>query len=219
MHLCSLEGERKRYFSAKKSNHKHIENCWAYEFNINFNRNEYDESQFDFEEAINSMLNMDKQEKSNSTNSKNDNKTSEGSNKKLPIHTILQIYSMCKELKHTEMYANKLVSSMLLDDRSLDSYTNRYDGMFLIEAKPNLYLYHRTLPEIYLSAPINNKEFSIVLNFDNEKLYKDLRSDLFDNRGNVVILAGIWHRDVDDNTYSTKITNKKQIRILNKKRK
>lgn len=219
MQLCSLDGERKRYFSAKKSNHKHIENCIYYKSNINFNRNDYDEDQFDFEEAIKSMLNMEKQEKSDRTDSKNDNKTSEGSNKKLPIHTILQIYSMCKELKHTEMYANHLVSSMLLDDRSVDCYIDRYEGIFLIEAKPKSYLYHKTLPEIYLSAPINNKEYSIVLNFDDEKLYKDLRSDLFDNIENVVILSGIWHRDVDDNTYKTKITTKKQIRILNKKKK
>lgn len=58
-----------------------------------------------------------------------------------------------------------------------------------------------------------------MLNFDDEELYKELRSDLFDNIENVVILSGIWHRDVDDNTYKTKITTKKQIRILNKKKK
>lgn len=216
LQLCSVGGEKTRYFSARKAGYKHDANCMYYNSQINFNRSMYDEEKFKFTDAINRILGLDIAQSSKSKNKSSSVNESKDKTKKKAISTILQIYSMCKELKYTDVYAGTPISGMLLDDRTFCSYKDIQEGTFLVEARINDYCYDPELKEIFLKAPINNEKYSIKLSFEDEELYKKLRNEIYDNRHKIAIVAGIWKKTSDNKAFRTVVRTMKQVRILNK---
>lgn len=45
-----------------------------------------------------------------------------------------------------------------------------------------------------METPIYNKKYSLTLYFENEELFTEIRKLLYDNRENVIIVAGKWEK-------------------------
>ena len=102
------------------------------------------------------------------------------------------IYSLCKSLSVRDTYAGKEIGSMILDDRSKYRYPKGCFGNRVIEATVDGRLYNNEKKEVYLASPINSKKYTFILSFSDEDIYKKIRSEIYNNRDKIIVIAGKW---------------------------
>lgn len=207
MYICSVDGIKSAYFSADLKGHGHVKGC-DYAKPNSFNPNKYDESVFDFGNLINNL--MQDNQKTNSKTSKTNNKKV-GPVKQHSIRTIRQLYDMCKSKPVDSYYNNIQIKDMLIDDRSLSSYTKGIKGNKLVEAILKTKFYDKNLHVFYLSVG----EYELILKIDdNDKLFKYIRNVFYNNRDKRIVIAGHWEKGNNYNEFKTNIRTKKQILVL-----
>ncbi|VWL85171.1 hypothetical protein OMES3154_00455 [Oceanivirga miroungae] len=118
LYICSISGSKNAYFRATKAHFKHIKNCYYGNSVANFDSSKFDEEKFNYEDAINNILH-----------------NSYGEHSIKPPRTLRQIYSLCKSFPVDDIYADRKIGLLLLDDRSEYMYQNGFYGMRIIEAK------------------------------------------------------------------------------------
>ena len=207
LYICSVDGLKNAYFSADQKGHGHIEGCFYAKQN-SFNPNKYDESVFDFENLINNLM---------QNNQENSSKTSKTSNKKsdtvkpCSIRTIRQLYDICKSKPVDSYYNNIQIRNMLLDNRSISSYTKGIWKNKLVEATLKPSFYDKNLHEFYLSVG----EYKLILKLDgNDELFRYIRDTFFHNQDKLIVIAGYWEKGDNYNEFKTNIKTKKQIMVL-----
>ena len=121
---------------------------------------------------------------------------------------------MCKSKPVTETYGNKEIGSIILDDRSEYRYPKGCFGKRIIESFPKRKLYDSTKKQVYLSSPINSVKYSFILQFADEILYRTIRDEIYNNRNKIIIVAGKWESSGIYNSFTAKITSKKQVVIM-----
>lgn len=127
-------------------------------------------------------------------------------------HTIKQIYDMCKSYDCNTIFNNQTIGQILIDCRSIYMFSRGIFGYRVIEAKCKKFLYNNQR-EIFLETPIYNKKYSLTLYFENGELFTEIRKLLYDNRENVIIVAGKWEKTEKFNCFGTKIMSKRQIKV------
>lgn len=209
MYIWSLDGVSASYFGASRS-HGHMKGCAYYSLN-EFNPNKYNEDKFEFENAL-SALTMP-------TNPQTKNETPGdhgiGSVTPKPLHTLFQIYSMCKAEDCSGTYNGITIGQMLLDNRSFYMYPKGVFGWRIIEGKCRKpYFYDSTKKEIYLTVSTDSEEYTFTLKFDDEDLFKEIKNDIFPNREYLIIVAGKWGNSGIFNVFCSAFSSTKQLKII-----
>ena len=210
LYICAVDGSKSAYFRATKPNFKHINNCPFGNSSIEFDSNDYDESQFIYEDAINNLLCKTKQSSQKSTPSAHGT----GEPGAHPPRTLRQIYSMCKSLSVRDTYAGKEIGSMILGDRSKYRYPKGCFGNRIIEATVDGRLYNDEKKEVNLASPINSKKYTFILSFSDEDIYKKIRSEIYNNRDKIIVIAGKWASSGEYNKFTSKVNETKQVAII-----
>lgn len=212
LHICAIDGSRDAYFRATKAEFPHILDCPFGSKDVDFNKDEFDETEFVFDSAINSLCAVTgKREKSHVSSSYNVGKV-----QKHPPRTLRQIYSLCKSYHVTDTYGNKEIGEMILDDRSEYRYPKGCFGYKIIEATVKRIIYDNVKKQIYLEAPINSKKYSFVLQFEDDALYKNIRDEIYNNKNKIIIVAGKWEKSDTYNCFQTQMQGRKQIAVIKK---
>ena len=175
-----------------------------------FDSNDYDESQFVYEDAINNLLCNTEQSSQKSIPSAHET----GESGAHPPRTLRQIYSLCKSLSVRDTYAGKEIGSMILDDISKYRYPKGCFGNRIIEATVDGRLYNNEKKEVYLASPINSKKYTFILSFSDEDYYKKMRSEIYNNRDNIIVIAGKWELSGEYNKFTSKVYGTKQVAII-----
>lgn len=214
MFLRSYDGERNSFFAASRKT-GHIEHC-PYGSDNTFNPDLVNEEEFNAEFAISNLMNLLENSKKSMENKKitinKVEKEKEKTDKENIPHTIKQIYDMCKSYDCNTIFNNQTIGQILIDCRSIYMFSRGIFGYRVIEAKCKKFLYNNQR-EIFLETPIYNKKYSLTLYFENEELFTEIRKLLYDNRENVIIVAGKWEKTEKFNCFGTKIMSKRQIKV------
>ncbi|WP_156177877.1 hypothetical protein [Bacillus sp. SA1-12] len=132
-----------------------------------------------------------------------------------PLRTIRRIYSMCKNCDYSDTYNGLTIGKMLLDNRSIHMYPKGVFGWRIIEAKPKRpHFYNSTKMEISLFASTIGEEYTFILNFDDEVLFKKIKNDIFPNRESLIVVAGQWISSGTFNVFYIKFSSNKQLAII-----
>jgi hypothetical protein fgonA2_06277 len=212
LYICAVDGSKSAYFRATKPNFKHIKNCPFGNSITEFDSNDYDESQFIYEDAINNLICNTNQSSQKSISSAH--RTGEPSAH--PLRTLRQIYSLCKSFPVGNTYAGKEIGSMILDDRSEYRYPKGCFGYKIIEAIVDGKLYDDNKKEVYLFSPIKSKKYAFILSFSDEDNYKKIRSEIYNNSNKIIVIAGKWESSGEYNKFISKVYGKKQVAIIKK---
>lgn len=205
MYVRNLDGVSKAYFAAIKS-HSHVNGC-PYT-SRGFQPNLYVEKGFEFEKALLSLTVPSKPQLMSEI--PGEHGTGEVTPK--PIHTIRQIYSMCKSYDCSDLYNGKIIGQMLLDERSAYMYPKGVFGWKLIELKYRYYSSDKK--EIAFVCLPNGTKYTFIVKFGNEGLFKEIRKNVYENRNHLIIVAGEWNSSGKYNTFCTEIKSKKQMTIV-----
>ena len=209
LHICAIDGCKKAYFGATQKDYPHIKKCSFAADSSEFNDDEFDESKFNFENAMaNLFVSTDKPQKR-----KGPGEHESGDVKKHPPTTLRQIYLMCKSRPIADMYGNEEIGAMILDDRSLYRYPKGCFGNRIIEACVRGRFYDDKSRKITVYAPIQNPKYSFQLQFEeaDEDVYHAIRKALYNNQEKIVVIAGKWEKTEIFNCFSSKCYGRKQI--------
>lgn len=212
MYLCVNNGNNISYFSANRKGYGHITNCWA-AANKNFDKDNYDESRFSFNDLMSSLLQNSNQNVAHSNRINNHNNTNNRNpNATKVINSVRNLYLMCKALSPSDQYNNYAVENMLVDDRVKGKYTNGFKGNKLVECSIPNYFYNRGEKKLFLEY----EDFDITLNFDDRDLLNQFIKKIFSlkTKNKVAIVAGNWTNN-GNREVETMIENGKQIWLRN----
>lgn len=215
LYICALNGSNSAYFRATKAEFNHIKSCPFGNSNIEFDSNKYDESKFIYDNAINNLLCTTKTTSPATVSSAHGT----GEPSAHPPRTLRQIYSLCKSLPVGDTYASQKIELMILDDRSEYRYPKGCFGNKIIEAIVNGKIYNDKKKEVYLAAPVNSKKYTFILSFSDETLYRKIRTETYNNRDKIIVLAGRWELSGVYNKFTLKVYGKKQVMIMKNKNK
>ncbi len=210
LYICAIDGSKKAYFRATKKGFPHISKCAFGSSTDEFNADEFDEASFVFDNAMENLYIVTSSQKLQKMSGNHN----QGAVKKHPPRTLRQIYLMCKSKPVTELYGDKVIGSMILDDRSEYRYPNGCFGNRIVEALPRKRLYDDDNMQLYLSAPIKSGKYSFVLQFTDDNLYRMIRKEIYNNRDKIIIIAGRWKKSGIYNRFVTEVISKKQIAVI-----
>lgn len=210
MYISNIDGVSASYFRVLPT-HRHAEGC-PYSISNGFDPNKFDENNFDFNNALLSLMMTSKSQIKNASLEKYEN----GKMNPKPPRTIRQIYSMCKSYNYYDSYNGIAIGKMLVDNRSIRMYPKGIFGWRIIETKckrPNFY--DSTKMEISLVIAFTDKnEYTFVLKFDNEKLFREIRNVIFQNKEYLIVVAGEWKSSGTFNIFQTNFSSRKQLLII-----
>lgn len=210
MYLSNLEGLSASYFRASRVSHKHIAGC-PYHALTRFDANNHDENAFSFEDALTAMMRAEHTPKKKEIPGRH----TEGTSTAKPLRTIKEIYSMCKNHSFTEKYNSVIIGEMLVDNRSINRYSEGVSGVKLIEGKcKKPYFYNSDQQEIYLVVTGMKETYTFTLKFEDEKLFKEIKNRAFANKNHTMLAAGYWTSTEMPKKFSAIVTSKKQFAIV-----
>lgn len=210
LYVCAVDGSRSAYFSATKAKYPHVPGCPFGSKDVAFEENKFDQTQFVFDQAMDNLYSVTAESKSSKTPSG----YSKGEVKKHPPRTLKQIYSMCKSYPIDDIYGNKEISEMILDDRSAYRYPKGCFGYRIIEAVTKGKLYDDKQKQIYLAAPKSSTKYSFILSFLDNKTYILLRNEIYNNRDKIIVVAGKWEKTEKYNVFLSEIRGRKQVVVI-----
>ena len=214
LHICAVDGSRKAYFRATHKQFPHIDNCPFASSANHFDSDKFNEQAFSFDDAINNLF-LVKKESERNRNQRNIGEHNNGEPNKQPIKTLRQIYSMCKSRPVTDMYAGKKIRDMILDDRSAYYYTKGCFGNKIVEARRQVgYFYEDKSKKIFLKAPTESGKDTFVLQFDEEKIYNKIRTEIYNNRDRLFVVAGKWERIKQYDYFISNIYSDRQVKVI-----
>lgn len=210
LYICAIDGSKSAYFRATKSAYKHIKNCSYGNSSVEFDENKFDESKFIFDNAIDNLILATTTPKE----AENASGHSTGEPKAHPPRTLKQIYAMCKSIPVNSKYADKEIGEMLLDDRSEYRYPKGCFGKRIIEATVKGKIYDNEKKQIYLVAPMGSQKYSFVLSFSDENKYRAIRSEIYNNKDKLIVVAGEWKSSGTYDSFVTNIYGERQVTII-----
>lgn len=198
------------YFAANR-NSRHRKGCTF--ASIGFDISRYDTKGFDVDKFVSRLLH--ESEGSASRESKRESNNDAGHPTVLPIRTLNVLYDICKSHKIND-YINKVtVFSLLLDERTFLNYPIE-DGQFKIvecRAKKGMKIrYDKDKQMVVTLGP--NRLDRFTLQFPNRDLFWEIKDKMYTNSNRLFVVAGIWEKEENNNSYACDIVNKKQVLIV-----
>lgn len=162
MYLCNLKNPDIRpYFRATQKSHPHIKDCKYTK--ISFKIEDFDETTFDFEKATESVMKPSRTGQESTTRGE----TGQKRRRKLPPHTIKQIYELAISNSIDFEYNGIKMWQLLADKRSAHIY---YKGVF-----------RKCLVEGFFAGFNTNKNYIRMKYFINDSNLHYLRLKFYDN--------------------------------------
>ncbi len=88
-------------------------------------------------------------------------------------------------------------------------------GWRIIEGKcKRPYFYDSTKKEIMLTASTDGEEYTFILKFGEEALFKEIKNDIFPNKEYLIVVAGKWSNSGIFNVFCSTVSSKKQLAII-----
>lgn len=213
LYLCSVDGLTAPYFRATRKEFPHSKDCF-YRKNIDINTDSLKESNFDFDDIVNNLLQTSLKVGSSTVNKKEfDGGANTSENRIERIKTLRQLYLFLKSKDVREIYNNSTIGFMLLDNRSLSMNTKGVFGNKLIEAKVSNGRFYDKDNLVISFQMINSSDYTFLLKFNNETFFKEIIQTVYNNREEIFILVGNWAKE-SFNCFYSNCTSKKQIYIL-----
>lgn len=210
LYICAIDGSKQAYFRATKPNHGHVDGCEYGESNAGITEEQFDETQFVYEDAIDNLFSATQNQKKKTIPSGH----TQGKPKKHPPRTIRQIYFVLKQHHPNQQYGDRKVADMLLDDRSVKRYPKGCFGKRIIEAYAKQRLYDVAKKQIYLTAPLTDKTYTFILEFDEPNTFYTIKNTIYNNREKKIVVAGDWKRAEKYNHFISIVNSRKQIAII-----
>ena len=108
----------------------------------------------------------------------------------------------------------KKIESMILDNRDEYRYSKECFGNKIIESIVNRKIYNDKKKEVYLAVPVNSKKYVLTLTFSDESLYKEIRTEIYNNRDKIIVIAGRWKSADKSNEIVSEVYGKKQVMVI-----
>ena len=210
LHICAVDGSKKAYFRATQSQFPHVPKCAFSASSREFDAEEFDECAFVFDNAMDNLFAVTRKQ----ITSKSPGTHGTGKPKKHPPRTLRQMYLMCKSYPVTERYGDKEISGMILDDRSIYRYPKGCFGYKIIESCVNGKIYDNIKKQIFLTAPIESKKYSFILQFYDDDVYRIVRDEIYNNRDKFFAVAGKWEKSGVFNCFISDICSRKQVALI-----
>ena len=201
IYIWGVNGEKSAYFRSK-GEPGHIEGCFASSKENSYNPNDTIIDDFDANDTISKMM-IPERKQSGTRKTKQKAGLGNGEADLIIPHTIRQVYDVVN---------NQKIGYILYDERSAYMYPKGIFGNRLIEAKCMSYFYDKN--SVFLETPITEAKYQLELKIKDLKLLKDIREKLFNNRNNVIVVAGNWQPSGTWNRFATDFNTMKQIKIL-----
>lgn len=103
---------------------------------------------------------------------------------------------------------------MILDNRDEYRYSKECFGNKIIESIVNRKIYNDKKKEVYLAVPVNSKKYVLTLTFSDESLYKEIRTEIYNNRDKIIVIAGRWKSADKSNEIVSEVYGKKQVMVI-----
>ncbi len=122
---------------------------------------------------------------------------------------------MCKSRPVTDMYAGKKIRDMILDDRSAYYYTKGCFGNKIVEARRQAgHFFEDESKRVFFKAPTESGKYTFVLQFDEEKIYGKIKTEIKKNRDKLFIVAGKWESAEKYNHFISNIYSDRQVKVI-----
>lgn len=204
--LCSLEGEKKPYFAARRQQ-KHSAYC-TIDTDV-FDPSKYDPELFDYTQLMNDLMLDSFLSKGNDTYTANRNKS--GSGNVIGINSLAKLYMLCKSMNHNSTYGTMRIRSMLCDDRSNYLYSKILQQKCLIECTYKFY--KKETQSIHFSYPLNPElpnQYNVKLIIPDETLFWETTHKIYNRKDLPIVIAGDW-KQIAAKNISCKLTSSKQL--------
>ena len=175
MILCKAGTEDAYFRSKNKRDHVSAE---CIKNSIIFRPDIYDENLFDLNFAFSSILG--KNHAIQTISRGNTGARQEiGNYRKLRIHTLPALYSMCLLKKKHERYNGVLIDDILADGENYVRYSSGIQGFKVVES--SFYFYTDSDMSIMLNYPLNNrgKNSWVKIKFEDKNLYQSQKEKLY----------------------------------------
>ena len=209
------------HFYAKAPEGKHSELC-SYAKLDAYNPDNFNEEAFNFKNAIAALQSIDKPRKTNQQSKNSVDKNC--SEVRKPPMSLKYIHLMLKNHDCNELIGGIKVAEMLLDNRSVDGYSNDFWGNKIVEARlsPILPFYEtreplstkikwrletmpieqkiQYLPVLHLSLTSDQQELLFDIYFRDIEMFWKTIHGIWGGRGKTspknhfVVVAGQWHK-------------------------
>lgn len=68
--------------------------------------------------------------------------------------------------------------------------------------------------KIFLKAPTESGKYTFVLQFDEEKIYNKIRTEIYNNRDRLFVVAGKWERIKQYDYFISNIYSDRQVKVI-----
>lgn len=203
IYLCNLSNpDIKPYFRATKNNHPHVKDC-SYA-NLSFNSKDYYEPAFDFDQATKNVM-----KPPSSKPSDNVIKPSL-SHRKLPPHTIKQIYELAISHDINYNYNGIKMWQLLADKRSSHIYSKGLFRKCLVESYFAGYNTYKNYIRMKYYIDSNNFHYMRLV-FNDNKVFSKTINIILEAKPSPIIVWGDWK--AIDYYFKTTIYNTSQIYV------
>lgn len=190
MILCKA-GTEDAYFRSKDKK-EHI-NADCIKNSIVFKPDKYEEQLFDLDFAFESMLGKNHTQKSINRGNTGTRQGNVGNHRRIRIHTLPTLYSMCISKAKDERYNGILIDDIFADNENYERYSIGIQGYKIVET--SFYFYTNPNKSITLNYPLDNKgkDSWVKIIFENKDLYESQKAKLHHSLHiEPIIIAGEW---------------------------
>ncbi len=213
MTLCKA-GTSDAYFKSKQNHKREHISVDCVKNSIVFCPDQYDETLFDLDFAFESMLGKNNTVQTINRGTTGTKQGNVGNNRRIRIHTLATLYSMCISKNKYETYNGFLIDDILADNENYERYADGIEGYKIVETS----YYHKIKDEyaLRLNYPVNNKGISswVKVSFESKSLFWDQYDKLKESMHiEPIIIAGDWRKVKDNDSYHSEciIYDDKQI--------
>lgn len=132
---------------------------------------------------------------------------------KLDLELLLSV-NIIGSLPVNDKYGEKEIGNMLLDERSLFRYPKGCFGNRIIESFAGKKFYDDNKQQIYVVVSSSKAQYSFILQFQDEKNYKIVRNEIYNNKNRIIVVAGNWKSSGIYNCFLTEVIGRKQIAVI-----
>lgn len=211
MLLCKV-GTNDAYFRSKhKEDHISID---CVKNSIIFRPDKYDETLFNLDFAFESILGKNHTIQTINRGTTGTKQGNVGNNRRIRIHTLATLYSMCISKNKDETYNGFLIDDILADNENYEKYADGIEGYKIVET--SFYFFNDKDCSATLNYPVNNKGKNswVKIIFKNRALYKKHKRKLMDsNHIEPIIIAGEWEIALEGSKHHSQCIIHKESQI------
>ena len=211
MHIRSYDGLRRKYF-APYFGHGHELGC-PFSTTKNYDCAKFVVSRANFEKWLRALTKPIKETATNETvlTFKKNNGVSKSSG------TLRAMYFELKYLNPEEYYGSLKVKEIFVSKKHLSKNKKDIEGWKILEGQrvTQVYWFNNIPKEIVLTTSPNDQASIFVLKFAKDKLYYEIKKELFLlQMSTIIVVAGYWTLSEENGHFYCVISSKRQISIL-----